>query len=93
MMQNNNAIAANEGTALRELSLDETELVGGGFSWGRLLRGAEHLGSDVEHGMVEGAIIGGVGGGLAGGPPGAASGALLGSIGGAAQGVLNFLSI
>jgi hypothetical protein len=92
-MQNMNEIAANQGGGLRELSLDEAEMVGGGLSWGGFLRGAEHLGSDVEHGMAEGAIIGGVGGGLAGGPAGAASGALFGSIGGAAQGVLNFLSI
>jgi hypothetical protein len=93
MMQNNNGIAANEGTALRELSLNEAEMVGGGFSWGRLLRGAEHLGSDIEHGMAEGAIGGGIMGALAGEGVGAAPGALLGSIGGAAQGVIKFLGI
>jgi hypothetical protein len=92
-MQNMNAISANEGTALRELSLDEAEMVGGGFSWGGFFRGVQHLGSDVEHGMVEGAIIGGIGGALAGEGAGAAPGALLGSIGGAAQGVLNFLNV
>ena len=36
-MQNMNAIAANQGGGLRELSLDETEMVGGGFSWGGLV--------------------------------------------------------
>jgi hypothetical protein len=92
-MQNSNGIAANEGTALRELSLDEAEMVGGGFSWGGFLRGAEHLGSDVEHGMAEGAIGGAVTGALAGGGAGAAPGALLGSIGGAALGVVKFLGI
>jgi hypothetical protein len=92
-MQNVNGIAANEATALRELSLDEAEMVGGGLSWGGFLRGAEHLGSDVEHGMVEGAIGGGIAGALAGDGVGAAPGALFGSIGGAAQGVLKFLNI
>jgi hypothetical protein len=61
-MQNMDGIAANEATGLRELSLDEAEMVGGGFSWGGFFRGVQHLGSDVEHGMVEGAIIGGLGG-------------------------------
>ena len=55
-MQNMNGIAANEGTALRELSLDEAEMVGGGFSWGGLLHGAEHVaakvGSDVGNAIV-----------------------------------------
>jgi hypothetical protein len=92
-MQNSNGIAANEGAALRELSLDEAEMVGGGLSWGGFLRGAEHLGSDVEHGMAEGAIGGAVMGALAGGGAGAAPGALLGSIGGAAAGVVKFLGI
>jgi hypothetical protein len=92
-MQNSNEIAANEGTALRELSLDEAEMVGGGLSWGGFLRGAEHLGSDIEHGMAEGAIGGAVAGALAGGGAGAAPGALLGSIGGAAAGVVKFLGI
>ena len=46
-MQNSNGIAANEGTALRELSLDETEMVGGGFSWGGLLHGVEHVAAKV----------------------------------------------
>jgi hypothetical protein len=31
MMQNMNETGANQGTALRELSLDEAEMVGGGF--------------------------------------------------------------
>jgi hypothetical protein len=33
-MQDNNGIATNEGTALHELSLDEAEMVGGGFGFG-----------------------------------------------------------
>jgi hypothetical protein len=45
-MQNSNGIAANEGTALRELSLDEAEMVGGGWSIGGLVHGAEHLAKD-----------------------------------------------
>jgi len=53
-MQNMNGNA--EGTALRELSLDETEMVGGGFSWGGLLHGAEHVaakvGSEVGNAVV-----------------------------------------
>jgi len=92
-MQDSNRIAANEGTGLRELSLDEAELVGGGLSWGSFVRGVQHLGSDVEHGMAEGAIGGAIVGALAGEGAGAAPGALLGSIGGAAQGVLKFLNI
>jgi hypothetical protein len=47
----------NEGTSLRELSVDEAEMVGGGFSWGGLFRGAEHAASDVYHGGL-GAIGG-----------------------------------
>jgi hypothetical protein len=92
-MQNMNGITANEGTALRELSLDEAEMVGGGLSWGGFLRGAEHLGSDVAHGMAEGAIGGAITGALAGEGAGAAPGFVLGSIGGAAAGVLKFLNI
>ena len=91
-MQNINGNAFNEGTALRELSLDEAEMVGGGLSWGGFLRGAEHLGKDVEYGVAAGAILGGIGGGLTGGPVGAAGGALIGSITGAAGGVLKFLT-
>jgi hypothetical protein len=92
-MQNIKEIAVNEGIALRELSLDEADMVGGGFSWGGFVRGVQHLGSDVEHKMAEAAIGGAVIGGLTGGPVGAANGALLGSIGGAAAGVLQFLNI
>jgi hypothetical protein len=92
-MQNMNGITTNEGTALRELSLDEAEMVGGGLSWGGFVRGVQHLGSDVEHKMAEAAVGGAVIGGLTGGPVGAANGALLGSIGGAAAGVLQFLNI
>jgi hypothetical protein len=55
-MQNMKGIAVNEGTALRELSLDEAEMVGGGFSWGGLLHGAEHVaakvGSEVGNAVV-----------------------------------------
>ena len=56
----------NKGTELRELSLDETEMVGGGFSWGKVLHGAEHLATDIDKGMVSGAITGAVGGAIAG---------------------------
>jgi hypothetical protein len=84
---------AIEASSIRELSLDETEMVGGGLSWGGFLHGAEHLGSDVAHKMAEAAIGGAVIGGLSGGPVGAANGALLGSIGGAAAGVLQFLNV
>jgi hypothetical protein len=42
--------ANEEGTALRELSLDEAEMVGGGFSWGGLLHGVEHAASGVLRG-------------------------------------------
>jgi hypothetical protein len=43
-MQNINESSA---TTLRELSLDEAEMVGGGFSWGGLLHGAEHVAEKV----------------------------------------------
>jgi hypothetical protein len=33
--------------SIRELSLDETELVGGGFSWGGVVHSVEHAGSNV----------------------------------------------
>jgi hypothetical protein len=92
-MQNSNGIAANEGTALRELSLGEASMVGGGFSWGGLVRGAEHLGHDIEKGMLAGAITGGVGGAIAGEGAGAAPGAVAGSIVGAVGGALDFFNI
>lgn len=79
--------------AIRELSLDEMEMVGGGFSWGGFFRGAEHLGHDIEKGMAAGAITGGVAGAIAGEGAGAAPGALAGSMVGVVSGVLNFLNI
>jgi hypothetical protein len=42
-----NDIAINQGAALRELSLDETEMVGGGFSWGGLVHNVEHAAAKV----------------------------------------------
>ena len=92
-MQNMNGIAANDGTALRELSLDEAEMVGGGFSWGHFLHGVEHFGRAVEKGMAAGFITGGVAGALAGEGVGAAPGAVAGSIVGAVGGALSFLNI
>jgi hypothetical protein len=92
-MQNGNGIAANDGTTLRELSLHEAEMVGGGFSWGGLLRGAEHLGTSIERGMAAGAITGAVGGAIAGEGAGAAPGAVLGSIVGGVGGALTFFNI
>jgi hypothetical protein len=62
-MQNSNGIAANKGAALRELSLDEAEMVGGGFSWGGLVHGVEHAADNVLSG-AEGAIGGGLAVGL-----------------------------
>jgi hypothetical protein len=35
--------------SIRELSFDETEMVGGGFSLGGLVHGAEHAASNVAH--------------------------------------------
>lgn len=72
-----------EQSAIRELSLDEAEAGGGGFSWGRVVHGAEQLGQDVAKGLVGGAITGVVGGAVAGDSVGAAPGALAGSIVGA----------
>jgi hypothetical protein len=66
--------------AIRELSLDEMEMVGGGFSWGGFFHGVEHLGQAVEKGMAAGAITGGVAGAIAGEGAGAAPGAVAGSI-------------
>jgi hypothetical protein len=83
----------NEGTALRELSLDEAEMVGGGFSWGGFLHGVEHFGNDVAKGMAGGFITGGVAGALAGEGVGAAPGAVTGSLVGAVAGALSFLRI
>ena len=65
-MQNSNGIAANEGTALRELSLDETEMVGGGFSWGGLVHNVEHAAGNVL-GAAEAGFGAVAGGGLAAG--------------------------
>jgi hypothetical protein len=84
---------ANERTSLRELSLDEAEIVGGGFSWGGLLRGVEHFGHDVAEGMASGFVMGGVAGAIGGEGVGAAPGAVLGSLGGAVGGALYFLRL
>jgi hypothetical protein len=46
-MQNIKGISVNEGTAPRELSLDEAEMVGGGFSWGGLVHNVEHAAGNV----------------------------------------------
>ena len=60
-MQNMNGIAANDATAPRELSLDEAEMVGGGFSWGGFVRGAEHVAGEVAGAAAVGfgAVAGG----------------------------------
>ena len=80
-MQKMNGMAADDGTALRELSLDEAETVGGGFRWGGFLHGVEHFGRAVENGMAAGFLTGGVAGALAREGAGAAPGAVAGSIG------------
>jgi hypothetical protein len=83
-MQNMNRIAINEGTALRELSLDEADMVGGGFSWGGLVHKAEgiahtaihnieshdwtHIGNDALNGAKIGAAAGTVIGAFVGAP-------------------------
>jgi hypothetical protein len=64
-MQNMNGIAANEGTALRELSLEETEMVGGGFSWGGLVHNVEHAAAKVGSKLGD-AVINGIGGAIGG---------------------------
>ena len=53
-MQNMDGIAANQGGGLRELSLAETEMVGGGFSWGGLVHGVEHVAGDAVHAAASG---------------------------------------
>jgi hypothetical protein len=65
-MQDSNGIAANQGGALRELSLDEAEMVGGGFSWGGLVHGVEHAAGNVL-GAAEAGFGAVAGGGLAAG--------------------------
>ena len=92
-MQNMDGMAADDGTALRELSLDEAETVGGGFRWGGFLHGVEHFGRAVENGMAAGFLTGGVAGALAREGAGAAPGAVAGSIVGGLAGALSFLNI
>jgi hypothetical protein len=63
-MQNMDGISNNEGTALRELSLDEAEMVGGGFGLGGLVHAVEHAGTVVGSGaagFVGGTLARGVG--------------------------------
>jgi hypothetical protein len=52
MMQNMDGIAANEGGGLRELSLDEAEMVGGGFGWGEIVHSVEHVATVVATGAA-----------------------------------------
>jgi hypothetical protein len=35
-----------EQSSIRELSLEETEAVGGGFGWGSIVHGIEHAGTE-----------------------------------------------
>jgi hypothetical protein len=65
-MQNIDGNAANEGGGLRELSLDEAEMVGGGFSWGGLVHNVEHTAGNVL-GAAEAGFGAVAGGGLAAG--------------------------
>jgi hypothetical protein len=62
-MQNMNGIT--EGIAMRELSLDETEMVGGGFSWGGLVHGVEHAAAKVGSKLGD-AVVNGIGGAVGG---------------------------
>jgi len=64
-MQNLNRIAVGEVTALRELSLEETEIVGGGFSWGGLVHNVEHAAAKVGSKLGD-AVVNGVGGTIGG---------------------------
>jgi hypothetical protein len=59
-MQNMNKIAVGEVTALRELPLEETEMVGGGFSWGGLVHNVEHTAAKVGSKLGD-AVVNGVG--------------------------------
>lgn len=81
-----------DGLMPRELTTEELALVAGGGLWQNLLGGVEHLGKDVEKGLVAGAVTGAVGGALADGV-GAAPGAVAGSVVGAVGGALKFLNI
>jgi uncharacterized membrane protein len=78
--------AATE-TAIRELSLDETEMVGGGihFSLGK-------LSSSIRNDVFEGVVYGAVGGAVTGGLPGATLGAVGGVVGGVIVGTKDGLS-
>jgi hypothetical protein len=51
-MHNMDGIATNEGTALRELSLDEAEMVGGGFGLGGIIHGIEHVSTVIASGAA-----------------------------------------
>jgi hypothetical protein len=91
-----------EQLSIRELSLDEMEIVGGGFSWGGLVHKAESIAktavhnvthrnwsqvtSDGETGGFWGGLVGG-GIGLIGGPEGAGAGAAVGGVIGGLVGV------
>jgi hypothetical protein len=102
-MQNMNEIAVDQGTALRELSLDEADMVGGGFSWGGLVHKAEAIGrtaihnatnrnwnqitSDGENGLFWGSLAGGGIGLVYDGGEGAQAGAAVGGVIGGLVGV------
>lgn len=65
--------ATNDDAATRELSIDELDLVAGGWSWGDF---AKAVGAGAAGGGLAGAAAGGVGA-----APGALGGGLIGGIG------------
>jgi hypothetical protein len=100
-MQENIALTHDiEQSSIRELSLDEVEAVGGGFSWGGLAKGIvkdvkSFSNSSFAKDVSEGAFTGAAGGAVAGLPEGgigAVPGAAAGLLGGAATGAATWLA-
>jgi uncharacterized membrane protein len=85
-MRTQTLISATADASIRELSLDETEIVGGGrFSWSKLA-------SSVTNDAFDGMVYGATGGALTGGVPGATLGAIGGIVGGVIVGTKDGLS-
>jgi len=92
MWDENSAVCTETLASPRELSIDETEMVGGGFhrhfSIGKL---DNAMLSGMIDGAVGGAVTGAIGGDGVGAVPGAVLGAFVGALGGGASNIFEQL--
>jgi len=92
MRDENSAVSTETLASPRELSIDEAEMVSGGFHWHFNLGRFDHaVGSGMIDGAVGGAVAGAVGGEGVGAVPGAVLGAFGAGLGAAASNIFDQL--